>query len=168
MNYWLVKTEPSAYSIEDLKREKKTLWHGVRNYQARNYLRAMDIGDKVFIYYSAVEPTGIFGLAVVSKKAAADPSQFEKKSGYYDAKATKDSPRWFAPEFAFDKVFAPPLLRDEIKKEKSLVKMVLLQKGSRLSVQPVTGAEFNKLISLAENPSGADLRSKAGVAISHG
>lgn len=148
MSNWLVKTEPEVYSIEDLQREQRTLWDRVRNYQARNYLREMKIGDRVLIYHSNSEPSGVVGVARVSRLAAADPSQFEKGSEYFDPQSTIEKPRWFAPEFRFEAKFGEMVPITELRGNAKLAKMVLLKRGSRLSVQPVTDAEYNAIIAL--------------------
>lgn len=150
MAYWLVKSEPSVYSIGDLRRDRSTLWTGVRNYQARNYLRSMTKGDEVLFYHSNNDVTGIAGIAKVSAPAEADESQFDAKSEYYDPKATKEEPRWFAPEIRFVKAFARIVELAELKKVRALSKMELLRKGSRLSVQPVTPDEFEQISALAD------------------
>lgn len=143
MQYWLMKCEPEVYSISDLERDKRTGWEGVRNYQARNTLRdSMKEGDLAFFYHSNAEPSGIAGLMKISKAGHPDPTQFDKKSDYFDPKAKKDAPTWFQVEVEFVEKFPAVLPLERLKKEKSLAKMVLLQKGSRLSVQPVSEAEW--------------------------
>lgn len=147
MNYWLMKSEPDVFSIDDLKNKKKSGWDGVRNYQARNYMRDdMKIGDVVLFYHSSCEVPGVAGLAKVCKESHPDPSQFDAKSEYYDPKATKETPRWFMVEVEFVEKFDRVITLTEIKDEKGLEKMPLVQKGSRLSINPVTNAEF-KIIS---------------------
>ena len=148
MAYWLVKTEPEVYSIDDLRQDSSTAWDSVRNYQARNYLTSMVRGDEVLIYHSNSTPPGIVGLAVVSKLAFPDALQFEKKSGYYDPKATIENPRWFSPELKFKKKFSRLISLEELRGEKKLEKMVLLQRGSRLSVHPVTPAEYEHILAV--------------------
>ena len=103
MNYWLLKSEPTAYSIDDLKRDKKTSWGGVRNYQARNFMKEMKVGDMCLFYHSSTEPIGVFGVAKVTKTAYADPSQFNKRDSHYDPKASKEKPIWFCPDISFVK-----------------------------------------------------------------
>lgn len=143
MATWLLKSEPDVYSIDDLKRDKRTHWEGVRNYQARNYLRdQLKVGDRVLFYHSNAEPPGIAGIAKVVREGYPDPTAFDQKSDYYDAKSKKEAPAWYMVDIAFVKKFAQPLTLPELKKVKGLEKMVLLQKGSRLSVQPVTEAEY--------------------------
>ncbi len=143
MQYWLMKTEPDVFSIDDLKTKKTTLWDGVRNYQARNFMmNDMQVGDTVLFYHSNAAPPGIAGFAKVNKKAVADPSQFDKKSEYYDSSSTPEKPRWFCVEVAYVKKFKDLLSLDEIREIKGLEKMLLLRKGQRLSIQPVTAQEY--------------------------
>jgi len=150
MKYWLVKSDTADYSIDDFRTDKKTLWEGVRNYQARNFLMDMQIGDKVLFYQSVTEPIGIAGLCVVKKKAIADPTQFDKKSRYYDSSASKEKPRWFCPELLFKKQFKTVIGLKSLRGRKSLSKMALLKRGNRLSVMPVTKGEFLEIISFEE------------------
>lgn len=146
--FWLVKTEAETYSIDDLAKDKATAWDCVRNYQARNFLREMKLGELVFIYHSNSEPSAIVGLAKVSKQAFADQTQFDSKSDYFDAKATKENPRWFSPELKFMKKFKKAISLSELKKIPGLKNMTLLKLGSRLSVQPVSENEFKTILSL--------------------
>ncbi len=152
-HYWLMKSEPDVYSIEDLEKDGRTHWDGVRNYQARNTMRDdMKKGDGVLFYHSRVPPMGVSGVARVVREGYADPSQFDKKSKYHDEKATKDAPRWFCVDIAFEKQLARVVTLAEMKGEKALAKMMVTQRGARLSVQPVTAAEFKKVVSLARRP----------------
>ena len=148
MAYWLIKSEPDVYSIDDLRLDKTVSWDNVRNYQARNYLKSMKVGDQALFYHSNSKPTGVVGTAKIIKIAKADPSQFDKTSEYFDPKATLDNPRWFSPEVSFISKFDNLVSIEAIRKVPNLNKMVLLQKGSRLSVQPVTSAEFNAIVKL--------------------
>lgn len=144
-----MKTEPNVFSIDDLIKNKSTLWEGVRNYQARNYMmKDMQLGDQVLLYHSNAKPSGVAGLATVSKLALPDPTQFDKKSEYYDPKATKEKPNWFCTEIQFEKKFKNFISLDQIKDEKKLSKMMVVQKGSRLSIQPVAQSDFNYLVQL--------------------
>ncbi len=146
MNYWLIKSEPSVYSIDDLARDGKTMWDGVRNYQARNFMRdQMQIGDLVFFYHSNAEPSGIAGIAKVASKAYPDSTAFDKKDVHFDPKSKKDSPTWYLVDVAFVKKFKEILSLEQIKKIKGLEGMLLLQKGSRLSVQPVLQKHWDLL-----------------------
>lgn len=149
MAFWLVKSEPDVYSIDDLRRDRVTHWHGVRNYQARNNLRAMRRGDQVLFYASVIDPVGIAGLAEVHKEAYPDPSQFERKSEYYDPKARQEAPRWFCPDLVFVQKFPAVLETKAIREMSGLKGLALLQKGSRLSVQPVSAAHFEILLRAA-------------------
>jgi len=140
--YWLMKSEPDVFSIDQLKKDKTTLWSGVRNYQARNFMKDMSVGDEVLFYHSSAEPSGAAGLACVSQKAIPDPTQFDKKSEYFDPKATKEKPIWFCVEVEYVHKFKNLLTLPDLRGEKSLADMLVLKKGSRLSVQPVTEKEF--------------------------
>ncbi len=145
MNYWLMKSEPDVFSFADLKkRPKKTEpWNGVRNYQARNFMRdEMKIGDLILFYHSSCEIPGVAGIAKVSSKPYPDSTQFEPKSEYFDPKATKDEPRWFLVDVTFEADLKKHVSLDEIRKEPKLAQMRLLQKGNRLSILPVTKDEF--------------------------
>lgn len=106
MKYWLVKTEVEDYSIDDLKRDRQAEWTGVRNYQARNFLKEMEPGERLLFYHSNGDPSGVAGTAVVKRKAKPDLTQFDSRSIYYDEKATKEQPRWFAPLVGFESKFA--------------------------------------------------------------
>lgn len=151
MNYWLFKSEPDEYSIDHLKNEKKCLWEGVRNYQARNIMRDQcKKGDQIFFYHSSTKDTGIFGIAEVSKEMIPDPTQFDKKSNYYDAKATKENPRWICVEIKYKKKFKNALLREELKANKKFKDLMLLQKGSRLSIQPVSQKHAQLILELTK------------------
>jgi predicted RNA-binding protein with PUA-like domain len=143
--YWLYKTEPSTFSIEDLKRVRRTAWEGVRNYSARNNLRAAKVGDLVLFYHSSTKPMAVVGIAKVAKEAYPDPSQFDPKSEYYDNDSKRDDPRWSLVDIAFVEAFAHPVTLDEMKAMSALKDMVLLKRG-RLSVQPVTAAEWAAIV----------------------
>lgn len=149
--FWLMKSEPDVFSIDQLKKDKTSLWDGVRNYQARNFMmKEMSVGDQILFYHSNTKPPGIAGLATVSKKALPDPTQFNKKSEYYDPKSTKENPRWHCVEVKFKKKFKTYIPLDEVKNTKGLEKMLLIRKGQRLSIQPVTEKEFNILCKMGE------------------
>lgn len=144
--FWLMKSEPDTFSIDHLKTEKSTLWEGVRNYQARNFMmKDMTVGDEVLFYHSSAEPTGIAGLAVISGESRPDPSQFNKKSKYFDSKATIEKPIWFCVEVSFAKKFESVFPLNEIKKATALSDMLVLKKGQRLSIQPVEAKHFKWL-----------------------
>lgn len=148
MKYWLMKSEPDVFSIDDLKTKKQSGWDGVRNYQARNFMRdEMKIGDYVLFYHSSCEIPGVAGLAKVCKESHPDPTQFDPKSDYYDEKATKDNPRWFMVAVEFVEKSKNYLPLSELKNMKGLEKLPLLQKGSRLSINPVSKEEFEIITS---------------------
>src|SRR5690606_27380899 len=121
MSCWLMKSEPDVFSIDDLQAQMRTLWDGVRNYQARNFMmKDMRPGDNVLIYHSNAKPSAVVGVAKVSAEAVPDPTQFDKKSPYYDPKATPDKPRWYCVEVKFERKFARPITLEEIKSDKAL------------------------------------------------
>ncbi len=146
-----MKSEPEDFSIDDLKAENKTLWSGVRNYQARNFMtKEMAQNDLVIFYHSNATPPGIAGLAkVTSPKALPDPLQFDKSSKYFEARASKDKIVWECVEIGFIEKFKNFVSLDELKNNKSLEGMRLLQRGNRLSIMPLTKSEFAKLCKLA-------------------
>lgn len=148
MNYWLLKSEPSAYGIDDLARDRITAWTGVRNYQARNFMRdGMRRGDRAFFYHSSCEEPGIAGIVEVAKAAYPDETQFERKSKYYDAGATRSDPRWFNMDVKFVKKTRLVGLA-ELRGHKALAGMQLLRRGNRLSINPVSAAEWNTIMDL--------------------
>ena len=146
--YWLMKSEPTSYSIDHLQKDKSTLWEGVRNYQARNLMKEMKVGDEVLFYHSSVEPPAAVGTAEVSGLAEPDPTQFDSSDSHYDPKATPDNPIWECVRIKFKQKFQRQLPLPELKERKELQKMMLLRKGSRLSVQPVTEKEFTLICKL--------------------
>ncbi|MBM4003190.1 MAG: EVE domain-containing protein [Planctomycetes bacterium] len=152
MKYWLLKTEPEEYSIHDLAAapDQTTAWDGVRNYQARNFLRdGMRVGDRVLIYHSNTEPLAIVGVAKVVRSSYPDASAFDRKSAYFDAKSKAESPTWVNVDLKLDRIFAEPLTLIQLRSEPALAGMELLRRGSRLSVQPVTTEEFRRIQRLA-------------------
>jgi predicted RNA-binding protein with PUA-like domain len=149
MNYWLMKTEPTAYSIDDLKRDKRTAWEGVRNYQARNFMKEMKAGDLVLFYHSSADPAGVFGIAKVAAPAHPDLSQFNKKDSHFDPKATKEKPIWYCVDIAFVEKFSEPVPLGAIKNDPTLRGIMVTQQGSRLSVQPVSEGHFKYLRKMA-------------------
>ncbi len=157
MSFWLIKSEGEVYSIDDLARDGKTAWEGVRNYQARNLMRdSMKPGELAFFYHSNSKPSGIAGLARITQVALPDPTQFDKNSEYYDATSTRAAPRWQMIEVVFVEQFKALLTLEQLKAQKVLRTMALLQKGSRLSVQPVDGAHFAHIQRLARIKVAAD------------
>lgn len=145
MKYWLIKSEPSCYSIERLQKEKVTPWDGVRNYQARNFLMDMKKNDLVLFYHSNAKEIGIVGLSKVSKEYYPDYTAWESSSEHPDPKSTPEKPRWFMPDIRFVKKYKKVLTLSEIKEDKTLKEMKISQKGNRLSVTPVTTREFKKI-----------------------
>lgn len=178
-HYWLMKSEPSVYSISDLKRDQSALWTGVRNYQARNYMLGadataklvrealtdkkklaasmtttepltMEAGDFFLFYHSNAEPTACVGYGTIEKVGVPDPEQFNKKLEGFEPKATKEKPMWYCAEVKVNEVFAKPVTLDVMRADKKLSKMVLVQKGIRLSVQTVSEAEFKHILKLGK------------------
>jgi predicted RNA-binding protein with PUA-like domain len=143
MQYWLLKSEGDCYSIDDLKKDKQTSWSGIRNYQARNFMRD-DIakGDMVLFYHSNSKPNGIYGIAKVVSTAHPDETQFDKKDDHYDPKSKKENPPWMCVDVAFVKKFPEPVSLEEIKHDPHLEGMMVRAVGSRLSVQPVSEKHF--------------------------
>lgn len=142
-----MKSEPDVFSIDDLKTQKTTEWEGVRNYQARNYMmNDMQLGDEVLFYHSNAEPPGIAGLATVSRLAEPDQTQFDKKSEYYFEKATKEKPSWFCVQVKFKEKFKNMITLETLKADKNLKDMLVIKKGSRLSIQPVSEKDFNYIV----------------------
>lgn len=149
---WLVKSEPETFSWDDLWKAPKrtTSWEGVRNYQARNLMREMRKGDLVFFYHSSADPTAIMGVCEVAREAYPDHTQFDRKSHYYDPKSTEDDPRWFMVDLRAREPLPRPVTLAELRSTRGLERMALLQKGSRLSVQPVAADEWKVIVDLAK------------------
>lgn len=150
MNYWLFKSEPEEFSIDMLKEVKREPWGGVRNYQARNYMRdGMQVGDLAFFYHSNCEVPGIVGICSVAAKAHVDASQFDPKSDYYDPASKPDAPRWLCVDVAFKRKFKRTISLGEIQQHAdALSDFALTKRGNRLSVLPVTAAQWEYLIAL--------------------
>jgi predicted RNA-binding protein with PUA-like domain len=146
---WLVKSEPTVYSIDDLARDRVEIWDGVRNYQARNYLQQMQVGDRVFVYHSNAKPPGLAGLAEVVAANVVDPTQFDPASPYYDPKATPEKPRWYTVKLGFVAAFAELVPLDTLKATFTPEELVLVRRGNRLSVMPIEGAIAPRLLALA-------------------
>jgi predicted RNA-binding protein with PUA-like domain len=149
MAYWLMKSEPDVFSIDDLKRKKKEPWDGVRNFQARNYLRAMALGDEAFFYHSSCAEPGIVGIAKISRTAFPDPKQFDPDSEYFDPTSPPQDPRWSAVEVSFVRKLKSPLSLETLKSMPALADMPLVKRGNRLSVMPVTPEQWQAVLSLA-------------------
>ena len=148
--YWLMKTEPDAFSIDDLERVGKEPWNGVRNYQARNFMRQMQVGDGVLFYHSSCEVPGIVGTATIASEAYPDPTQFDPKSDYFDQKSTREDPRWSLVDVAFERKLAHAIPLEEIRQHADRLgeDFSLIRRGSRLSVMPVTASQWKILLSL--------------------
>lgn len=152
MNYWLMKSEPHDCSIDDIEARvgKPLPWQGIRNYQARNFLRdQIKLGDKVFFYHSSCKEPGIVGIVEVVSDASADVSAFDQDSDYFDAKSSPENPRWYSVELKFGSKFSKVISLKTLKADPQLANMVLVAKGSRLSVQAVTPLEWDHIVSLS-------------------
>ena len=148
--FWLMKSEPDVYSIDDLAADGTTYWEGVRNYQARNLMRdEMSVGDGVLFYHSRAKPMAVAGLAEVCKAAYPDFTQFDADSKYYDPKASAENPRWFMVDIRFVTKFETPLTLDQLKADEKLDGLALLRRGQRLSVQPVEPKYWKHVLKLA-------------------
>jgi len=155
--YWLVKSEPDCFSIRDLAQAPKqtTCWSGVRNYQARNFMRAMKLGDGVLFYHSSADPPGVAGLAAVVREAYADHTALDANNDHFDPKASQENPIWEMVDIRLEKIFDREVPIGELRAAKHLKDMELLRQGSRLSVQPVRESEFNSVLALAAKPAPA-------------
>lgn len=151
MNHWLIKSEPDVFSIHDLAKAKKktTHWEGVRNYQARNFLRAMKKGDLALFYHSNAEPSAVAGVVEVVREAYPDETAWDPRSDYHDPKASNENPIWSMVDVRLVEIFSRELPLDELRGVRALADMELLRRGSRLSVHPVTPAQFRTIQSLA-------------------
>jgi predicted RNA-binding protein with PUA-like domain len=147
--HWLMKSEPDEYSIEDLERAGTGTWEGVRNFQARNHLRSMCIGDHVLFYHSNAKPPGVVGVAEVTRTAYPDPSQFDRKSPYHDPRSPPDAPRWSMVEVRFVERLPRMVSLDELKADPALSTMLVVRRGMRLSVQPVEPQHYRRVLALA-------------------
>lgn len=149
--YWLMKSEPEDFSFEDLKNRpnQREPWDGIRNYQARNFMRdSMSVGDGVLFYHSNTKVPGVIGLAEIVSEAYPDPTQFDKKSKYYDPKSDAKNPRWILVDLVFKKDFKTYVTLEKMKQMTELANMKVLQKGNRLSITPVSGTEFEVICDL--------------------
>lgn len=148
--YWLVKSEPETYSIDDLERDGSTSWDGIRNYTARNLMRdRMRVGDGVLFYHSNADPPGVAGVARVVSEPHPDALQFDPESDYHDPKATRDAPRWWVVDIGFVAKLDRVVPLAELKDDPELAEMPLVQKGQRLSVQPVEARHWHRVCALA-------------------
>lgn len=150
MNYWLMKSEPSVYGIENLQKDKRTSWGGVRNYQVRNMFRDdFAKGDLAFFYHSSCDEPGIVGTMTIAGPGYPDPTQFAQKSEYFDPKSRRDTPTWLAMDVRFERRFPRPLSLEALRGYPELAGMQILRRGNRLSVTPVTAAEAMRILCLA-------------------
>lgn len=148
-NYWLIKSEPDVYSIDDLEKDKKTYWDGVRNYQARNFMRdEMKKGDQVIFYHSNTEPPAAVGICEVVKEGYPDFTAFDPDDKHYDPKSKEDNPTWIMVDVKFVKKFNKPVPIPDMKENAKLKNMKLVQRGNRLSVMPLTKTEFDEIIKM--------------------
>lgn len=148
--HWLIKSEPDVYSIEDLERDGESEWWGIRNYQARNFMRdGMSIGDGVLFYHSNTDVLGVYGLAEVSAAAHPDSKQFEEGHRYHDPTSDPDDPRWWCVDLRHIETFDGPVTREAMKEEPGLADMLVLKPGSRLSITPVTKREYEIVVDIA-------------------
>lgn len=151
MQYWLLKSEPQEFGIDDLKNVGEQVWDGVRNYQVRNSFRdVMKAGDKALFYHSSCDEVGVVGEMDIVEPAEVDPTQFDKKSKYYDAKSTKDNPRWLGPKVRFVAKFNQLVPLSQIRADERFKDMVLLRRGNRLSAFRITKAEYMALAKLGK------------------
>ena len=153
MHYWLMKSEPDAFSIDDLARVKTEPWTGVRNYQARNFMRdGMKVGDGVLFYHSSCPEPGVVGVAQVATDAYPDPTQFQRKSPYFDAASSPENPRWMLVDVTFQRKLARTVTLDEMKFQPRLEDFALLRRGNRLSILPVTKPQWDFILALEKKP----------------
>lgn len=151
MSYWIMKSEPDVYSIENLKRDGHTEWEGVRNYQARNFMmKDMQLGDTVLFYHSNANPSGIAGLGQITRISKPDASSWNPKSPYYDEKSSREKPRWFCVQVSFVAQFAKVISLADLRNEPQLQSLEVLKKGQRLSILPVRPDEFKIIESLVD------------------
>ncbi len=148
MKYYLMKSEPTCFSIDDLQKKKVSSWDGVRNYQARNFMIEMKLGDKILFYHSSAKEVGVVGLMSVVKESYPDHTAQDTKNDHYDPKATKENPIWYMVDIKFEKKFPRTILLEELKKEKDFQDMMILRKGNRLSITPLTKKEFEKILQM--------------------
>jgi predicted RNA-binding protein with PUA-like domain len=153
--YWLMKSEPETFSIDDLARVKVEPWTGVRNYLARSHMRSMSVGDEALFHHSNAKPPGVAGRAEIVRVGVVDETQFDPDSPYYDPKATREKPIWDCVEVRFIEKFPHYVDMDRLRSEPPLADMMVLRRGMRLSVQPVTEEEFRRVTELGHTPPGS-------------
>jgi predicted RNA-binding protein with PUA-like domain len=149
MRYWLMKSEPDVYSIDDLQRAQTEIWDGVRNYQARNFLKEMALGDLAFFYHSNTKPPGIVGLMKIVETQVVDPTQFDQSSKYFDPKSTPEQPRWHTVTVGYVETFSTGITLDQLKGSFEPDDLWVVRRGNRLSVMPVDAPIAEKLLSMA-------------------
>ncbi len=150
MKYWLMKSEPDVYGITDLERDRTTIWDGVRNYQARNFLKSMEVGDLAFFYHSNTKPPGIVGLARIIESQVVDPSQFDPDSDYYDPKSTQTAPRWHTVKLEFVNTFDRQIDLNELRDRFTPEELIVVKQGNRLSVIPILENIAEKILQPTE------------------
>ena len=150
MEYWLLKSEPDVYGIDNLKKDKIEPWNGVRNYKARNYMKSMKRKDRGFFYHSNAKPSGIIGICEIIREHYPDPTQFDPKSPHYDPKSSPDNPRWYCVDVKFIKKFPRILSLKEIQLDSLLQQMTVAKKGNRLSITPVKEEEWERILTLLQ------------------
>ncbi|NEQ43420.1 MAG: EVE domain-containing protein [Leptolyngbya sp. SIOISBB] len=151
MRYWLMKSEPDVYSIADLENDPTEIWDGVRNYQARNFLREMQVGDLAFFYHSNTKPPGIVGLMKIIEADIVDPTQFNESNKYYDPKSKPEEPRWRTVKVGYGETFAEQITLDTLKATFSPEELLVVKRGNRLSVMPVDETVAEKLIEMGRS-----------------
>ncbi|MDZ7708119.1 MAG: EVE domain-containing protein [Trueperaceae bacterium] len=150
---WLMKSEPDVYGYDDLERDGRTPWDGIRNYQARNFMRdEMKVGDRVLFYHSNTQPPGVVGVAEVASEPYPDPTQFDEASAYHDPKSTHDQPRWMLVDVAPVRRLRRQVTLAEMKADPALSNLPLVRRGNRLSVMPIGEAEADRILAMAETP----------------
>ena len=152
MAWWLMKSEPEVYGLQHLKAEGTTLWDGIRNYQARNFMRTMAIVDQVFFYHSNTKPPGIVGLMEVIETGIVDPSQFDPENKYFDPASKPESPRWDCARLRYGRSFATMLSLDQLREQFSVEELTVVRRGNRLSILPVSEASARRLLELLGEP----------------
>ena len=148
MAHWLMKSEPDVYGIHHLQQEGTTLWDGIRNYQARNFMRSMKIGDRAFFYHSNAKPPGIVGMMEVIETGITDPSQFDPSNKYFDPRSRPDAPRWDCVRLRYVGTFAQMLSLDQLREQFSVEELPVVRQGNRLSILPVPEASAARLLEL--------------------
>jgi predicted RNA-binding protein with PUA-like domain len=153
MRYWLMKSEPDVYSIDDLARDPEEIWDGVRNYQARNFLRTMAVGDRAFFYHSNTKPPGIVGLMTIIEADIVDPTQFDPSNKYYDPKSSPDNPRWRTVKVGYGETFLQAITLEQLKATFSPEELLVVKRGNRLSVMPVETPIAARILAIARGES---------------